>query len=96
MPPFIALAASRTSGTKRIPSRKSAHDCHAAHQRLGQNIDRDPIRSSRMLTRFFDLFLEAVIKVIKHLLDKFFVVQFGRMMSSSSDMEVPLKTGVRT
>ena len=39
MPAFMALAASSTSGTKRMPSRKIyPHDPHALYQRIVQHL----------------------------------------------------------
>ena len=69
MPAFIALADSSTSGTNRMPSRKSiADDAHALDQGLGQHVVGRPAASSRMCDRLLDLFLEPVIEVVVHLL----------------------------
>ena len=53
-----------------------ADDGHATHERFGQDVIGLPLAFKQDVDAFLDLFLQAVIKVIKHLLDKFFIVQF--------------------
>ena len=55
-----------------------ADDGHATHQRLGQDTVGSPAAFQQNVHRLFDLFLETVIEVVEHLLDEFFVIQFGQ------------------
>ena len=76
MPPFIALAASRTSGHEQdAVAEIVADDFHSADQRLGQDTVWGPIPPQEDVDALLDLLLEAVIEVIKHLFDELFVVQ---------------------
>ena len=54
-----------------------AHDGHAADQRLGQDVIGSPFAFEQDVHGLLDLFLETVIEIVEHLLDKLFVVQFG-------------------
>ena len=74
MPAFIALADISTSGTNRMPSRKSiADDAHALDQRLGQHLVGRPAALEQDVDALLDLLLEAVIEVVVHLRDEFVV-----------------------
>ena len=50
---------------------------HAADQCLGQDLIGFPFAFQQDLHALFDLFLETVVEVVEHLLDKFLVIQFG-------------------
>ena len=55
-----------------------ADDGHAANQRLGEDLVRFPLALKKNIHTLFDLFFETVVEVIKHLLDKLFIVQFRK------------------
>ncbi len=73
---FIALAASSTSGTNRMPSRKSIPTIrHALDQRLCQRFIGSSSRASAGCGPPPRSLLEAVIEVVMHLLNEVVVVQ---------------------
>ena len=76
MPPFIELAASSTSGTNRMPSRKSMPTMRmpstsaSFRTRLGA-----PAALEEDARRLFDLGLQPVVEVVVDLLGELLVVQ---------------------
>ncbi len=78
MPPFIELAASSTSGTNRMPSRKSMPTMRMPStsasfrvlSALQPRLEEEP-------RGLFDLGLEPVVQVIVHLLGELLVIQVG-------------------
>jgi hypothetical protein len=52
-----------------------ADDAHAFDERLGQHVIGRPAALEQDVGAFLDLFLEAVVEVVVHLLHEFFVVQ---------------------
>ncbi len=52
-----------------------ADDGHAADQRLGQHVVRGPAALEQDPHALFDLFLEAVVEVVVHLLDQLVVIE---------------------
>ena len=55
-----------------------ADDGHATDQCFGQDVVRGPSAFQQDVHTFFDFFLQAIVKVVEHLFDKFVVVQFGQ------------------
>jgi len=54
-----------------------ANDFHTADQRFGQHPVRGPVPAKKDVRAFHDFVFQTVIKVVMHLLDKFFVIQFA-------------------
>ena len=76
MPAFMALAASSTSGTNRMPSRKSMPTMRMpSTSAFGQHLVGRPAALQQDVDGLLDLFLEAVIEVVMHLLDQFLVIR---------------------
>ena len=55
----------------------NAYNGHSLHQRLGQNFIRCPATAEQNIDALYNFFLQAIIKVIVHLLHKFVIVQIG-------------------
>ena len=74
MPAFIALAARRTSGTNRMPSRKSIPTIRMPSTSASlRTRSADQPRLSRMFVPCDDLVRHAVVQVVVHLLDELVV-----------------------
>ena len=71
MPAFIAFAASSTSGTNRMPSRKSMPTMRMPSTSASlSTLSGAQSRSSRMLGALDDLVGEPVVEVVVHLRDE--------------------------
>ena len=76
MPPFIEFAASSTSGTNRMPSRKSMPTMRMPSTRASfSTFSAFQPRSRKMSRGLFDLGLQSVVQVIVHLLDELLLVE---------------------
>jgi len=51
------------------------NDGHATHKRFGQDVVGFPLAFKQDVHAFLDLFFQTIVKVIEHLLDKFFIVE---------------------
>ena len=51
------------------------NDCHTADKSFCQDAVGRPITAQEDVYGFFDFLFEAIVKIVKHLLDKFVVVQ---------------------
>ena len=80
IPAFIAFAASRTSGTNRIPSRKSiADDLHAGDQGVVEDAGGRPAAAEQDVGALDDLGRHPVVEVVVHLLGELVVGQRGEV-----------------
>ena len=80
IPAFMELAASSTSGTNRIPSRKSMPTIRIPlHQGLGEDPVRRPPPSEQDVDPLHDLVGQAVVEVLVHLVDELLVFQRGKI-----------------
>ena len=78
MPPFMALADLRTSGTNRMPSRKSIPTMRMPlDQRVGQDRVGSPAALQQDVDALLDFLLETVVEVVVHLLDEIGVAQLA-------------------
>ena len=79
MPAFIAFAASSTSGTNRMPSRKSMPTMRMPSTSASfSTLSAAQPRPRRMVGRLDDLVLEPVVEVVVNLLDELVVVRLSR------------------
>ena len=80
MPPFIEFAASSTSGTNRMPSRKSMPTMRMPSTRASFSTrSADQPRFEENPRRLLDLGLEAVVQVVVHLFGEFLVIERGQV-----------------
>ena len=76
MPPFMALAASSTSGTNRMPSRKSMPTMRMPSTSASFSTRSGaPAALEEDVRRLLDLGLQAVVQVVVHLLGELLVVE---------------------
>ena len=84
---FIAFAASNTSGTKRMPSRKSMPTMRMPSTRALSTLSGSQPRARKVQVRLDDLILEPVVEVVVDLLGELVVIEaleverFGRILS---------------
>ena len=76
MPAFMALAASSTSGTNRMPSRKSMPTIRMPSTSASvSTLVRGPAALEQDVDALLDLLLEAVIEVVVHLLHQLVIIE---------------------
>mmetsp|Transcript_23492 Transcript_23492/g.41379 ORF Transcript_23492/g.41379 Transcript_23492/m.41379 type:complete len:269 (-) Transcript_23492:92-898(-) len=73
---FHCVGGQQHFGHKQNPvAEVRADDRHSAHKGFGQDIIGLPFALQQNVDPFFDLFLETVVKIVKHLVHKLFVVE---------------------
>ena len=91
MPAFIAFAARRTSGTNRIPSRKSMPTIFMpGHERVVEDPGRGPAARQQDVRALDDLVGQAVVEVVVHLLGELVVGQRREVDLCESSSVIPV------